>query len=64
MYLYLYHSFPFYIKKKTQYVSQILGQKVWENSEDPDQMPQNATSELGLHYLPLIQQFSDTFTSS
>ena len=27
------------------------------NSVDPDQTPQNAVSDQGLHYLPLIQQF-------
>ena len=29
----------------------------WENSADPDEMPHNAASHLGLHCLPLIQQF-------
>ena len=28
------------------------------NSVDPDQTPQNATSDQGLHFLPLIQQFA------
>ena len=27
------------------------------NSVDPDQTPQNAASDLGLHCLPLIQQY-------
>ena len=31
--------------------------RTWANSVDPDQTPQNAASDLGLHYLPLIQQF-------
>ena len=30
------------------------------NSIDPDETPQNAASHLGLHCLPLIQQFLDT----
>ena len=30
--------------------------QVWANSVDPDQMLQNAASDLGLHGLPLIQQ--------
>ena len=29
------------------------------NSVDPDEMQQNAASHLGLHCLPLIQQFLD-----
>ena len=28
----------------------------WANSVDPDQTPQNAASDQGLHCLPLIQQ--------
>ena len=27
--------------------------KLFANSEDPDQMPQNAASDLGLHCLPI-----------
>ena len=43
--------------------------KYWDkqdraNSEDPDQMPQNAVSDWGLHYLPLIHQFLDTLSGS
>ena len=30
---------------------------IWANSVDPDQMPQNAASDQGLHCLPLILQF-------
>ena len=30
----------------------------------PDEMPQNATSHLGLHCLPIIQQFLDTTMGS
>ena len=30
------------------------------NSVDPDQMPQNVASDLGLHCLPFIQQLLDT----
>ena len=33
--------------------------QAWTNSADPDQTPQNAASDLGLHRLPLFQQFSD-----
>ena len=28
--------------------------KLFANSKDPDQTPQNAASDLGLHYLPFI----------
>ena len=31
--------------------------QVLANSVDPDQMPQNAASDQGLHNLPLIQQY-------
>ena len=36
--------------------------KYWDrqacaNSVDPDQMPQNAASDQGLHCLPLVQQY-------
>ena len=31
--------------------------QAWANSEDPDQNPQNAASDHGLHCLPLFQQF-------
>ena len=31
--------------------------QVYENSADPDQMPQNAASDQGLHRLPLVQQY-------
>ena len=34
------------------------------NSIDPDETPQNAASHLGLHCLPLIQQFLDTTSGS
>ena len=36
----------------------------WLNRVDPDQMPQNAASDQGLHCLPLIQQFLHTSTDS
>ena len=29
----------------------------WANSVDPDQTPQSAASDQGLHCLPIIQQF-------
>ena len=44
--------------------------QTWTNSVDPDQTPQNAASDQGLHCLPLTQQFSihsrvvNTFTCS
>ena len=41
-----------------------LGRQAWVNSVDPDQMLQNAASDLGLHCLPSIQQVSDTSKSS
>ena len=41
-----------------------LDRHAWANSIDPDKTPQNAASHLGLHCLPLIQQFLDTTSSS
>ena len=43
--------------------------KYWDrqdsgNSVDQDQTPQKAASDLGLHCLPIMQQFSDTSTGS
>ena len=38
--------------------------QAWANSIDPDEMPQNMASHLGLHCLPLIQQFLDTTLGS
>ena len=38
--------------------------QAWANSIDPDEMPQNAASHVGLHCLPLIQQFLDTPSGS
>ena len=38
--------------------------QAWANSVDPDEMPQNVVSHLGLHCLPLIQQFLDTTLGS
>ena len=37
-----------------------LVRQAWANNADPDEMPQNVASHLGLHCLPLIQLFSDT----
>ena len=34
----------------------ILTDRSDEKSVDPDQTPQNVASDLGLHFLPLIQQ--------
>ena len=31
-----------------------LDRQAWANSVDPDQIPQNAESDQGLHWLPLI----------
>ena len=38
--------------------------QAWANSKDPDETPQNVASHLGLHCLPLIQQFLDTTSGS
>ena len=38
--------------------------QAWANNLDPDETPQNAASHLGLHCLPLIQQFLDTTLGS
>ena len=38
--------------------------QAWANSLDPDETPQNVASHLGLHCLPLIQQFLDTTSGS
>ena len=46
-------------KQIVPYLSQIFGKQAWANSVDQDQMPQNAASDLGLHCLPLIQQYLD-----
>ena len=35
----------------------VFDRKVLQNSEDPDQTPQNAASDQGPHCLPVIQQF-------
>ena len=32
----------------------ILREKLFANSQDPDQMPHSAASDLGLHCLPII----------
>ena len=41
-----------------------LDRQAWANSIDPDERLQNAASHLGLHCLPLIQQFLDTTSGS
>ena len=38
--------------------------QAWANSLDPDETLRNAVSHLGLHCLPLIQQFLDTTSGS
>ena len=38
--------------------------QAWANNLDPDETPQVAASHLGLHCLPLIQQFLDTASGS
>ena len=50
---------PIILVEKSAYHNNL---KYWDrqacaNSVDPDQMPQNAASEQGLHCLPLIQQY-------
>ena len=42
----------------------VLGQTAIVNSVDPDETPLNAASHQGLHYLLLIQLFSDTTLGS
>ena len=42
--------------------SKYLERQAWANSVDPDQMPQNVASDLGLYCLTLIKQFLDTLT--
>ena len=37
--------------------SKYLDKQAWTNTVDPDQTPQNAASDQGLYYLPVIQQF-------
>ena len=44
----IYHIYPKYSQRQ-----------VWANSVDPDQMPQNVASDLGLHCLLLIQHYLD-----
>ena len=46
---------------KLPYMSQIFGQRGLD-SVDPDQTPQNAASDQGLHCLSFIHQFVDTST--
>ena len=38
--------------------------QAWANSIDSDETPQNVASHLGLHCLPLTQQFLDTTAGS
>ena len=45
--------------KHTPIYGMYSNRQAWENSVDPDEMPQNAASQ-GLHCLPLILQFLDT----
>ena len=49
----LYCIYPTYVHRQA-----------WANSEDPDQTPQNAASDQGLHCLPLIKQFLNKLTDS
>ena len=39
----------------------LLDTQACANSVDPDRTPQNVASDQGLHYLPLIQQFLDSW---
>ena len=41
-----------------------LDRQAWANSADPDEMPQNAASHQGLHYLPLIHLLLVTVLAS
>ena len=38
--------------------------QAWANSVEPDQTPQNAASDQGLHNLPVIQYILNTFAST
>ena len=38
--------------------------QTWTNSEDPDQTPQNAASDQGLHSLPLKGSKMELFKAS
>ena len=42
--------------------SKFWDRQAWPNSVDPDQTPQNAASDQGLHCLPLIQHLVVFFT--
>ena len=46
----------------TVFILKYSDRQAWANSVDPDQTPQNAASDQGLHCLKIIQQFffSDT----
>ena len=41
-----------------------LDRQAWAKSVDPDEMPQTVASHLGLHCLPLSQEFLDTTLGS
>ena len=45
------------IKSYYRSYSTYSDRQAWVNSVDPDQTPQNAASDQGLHFLPLTQQF-------
>ena len=55
--------FAFYSNKEDFYKTvyriypKYSDRNVFANNVDPDQTPQNAVSDLGLHCLPFIQQF-------
>ena len=52
-----------FVKELAYYTiySKYWNSQAWANSVDTDQMPQNVTSDQGLHFLPLIQWFSNTY---
>ena len=44
--------------------SKYWDRQAWANSVDPDQTPQNAASDQGLHCLPHVQKLLDTSIGS
>ena len=52
------------MKKKYHLNPKYSDKQAWANSVDPDQTPQNAASDQGLHGLQLIQQSLDAPTRS
>ena len=51
------------MKRKHRNNPKYWDRQAWTNSVDPDQTPQNAASDQGLHCLPLVQQQNSLNTS-